>query len=391
MSNDSVTKTTSQSWFSRLGGAIAGVLVGVFLFFAAFPLLTWNEGRAIKRIKTLQVGRSEAVSVPATPADATNEGRLVHVTGNTVAAEAVVDAQFGLSAPVIKLRRSVEMYQWTEKEESETRKKLGGGEETVTTYTYSKSWTGEAVNSDNFNTPDGHANPKEWPVRSQTFAADPVTVGAFTLPTSLVEKIDDFQPLSVGAKEKAAVPADFGAPVTVAEQGFYLGTNPKSPAVGDVKVRFEVVKPGAVSILARQIQTTFEPYAVKGLGSIELLEAGTVSAEGMFAAAETENTIVTWLLRLAGFVMMFIGLALIANPLSVLADVVPFIGSVVGAGIGLISFFIAAALSFVTIALAWLAFRPLIGVPLLVAALACAYFGAKAIWKKKPLPPTVAA
>jgi hypothetical protein len=390
MGNDSVTKTTSQSWFSRLGGAIAGVLVGVFLFFAAFPLLTWNEGRAIKRIKTLQVGRGETVSVPAAPIDAANDGRLVHVTGDLVATEAVSDEQFGLTAPVIKLRRNVEMYQWSEDEKSETRKKLGGGEETVTTYTYAKSWSSGAVNSDSFHTSQGHENPKEWPVRAETFVADPITVGAFTLPESLVSRIDNFQPQAVSAKDKAAISHDFGIPVAVAGEGFYLGVNPREPAIGDVKVSFEVVKPGSVSILARQIQTTFEPYAVKGLGSIELLEAGTVSAENMFAAAEQENTIITWLLRLAGFVMMFVGLVLIANPLSVLADVIPFIGNIVGAGAGLVAFFLAAGLSFVTIALAWLAFRPLIGAPLLIAALACGYFGVRAMGRRKATPAAVA-
>jgi hypothetical protein len=110
----------------------------------------------------------------------------------------------------------------------------------------------------------------------------------------------------------------------------------------------------------------------------------------MFAAAEQENTIITWLLRLAGFVMMFVGLVLIANPLSVLADVIPFIGNIVGAGAGLVAFFLAAGLSFVTIALAWLAFRPLIGAPLLIAALACGYFGVRAMGRRKATPAAVA-
>ena len=32
------------------------------------------------------------------------------------------------------------MYQWVEDSKSETQKTLGGGEETVTTYTYKKEW-----------------------------------------------------------------------------------------------------------------------------------------------------------------------------------------------------------------------------------------------------------
>ena len=44
MSNDSFTEVTGQSWFSRLTGAITGVLIGIVLFLISFPLLWWNEG-----------------------------------------------------------------------------------------------------------------------------------------------------------------------------------------------------------------------------------------------------------------------------------------------------------------------------------------------------------
>ena len=67
---------------------------------------------------------------------------------------------------------------------------------------------------------------------------------------------------------------------------------------------------------------------------------------------------------------MWVGLALMLNPLKVLADVVGIIGDMVGAGIGLVTGVVAIALSFTTIAIAWLAYRPLVGVGLLVIAAA---------------------
>ena len=56
MSNDSFTEVTHQSWGSRLGGAFKGIVFGIILFIVSFPLLFWNEGRAVKRHKTLEEG-----------------------------------------------------------------------------------------------------------------------------------------------------------------------------------------------------------------------------------------------------------------------------------------------------------------------------------------------
>lgn len=101
---------------------------------------------------------------------------------------------------------------------------------------------------------------------------------------------------------------------------------------------------------------------------IFLIEDGIVDAQAMFRTAHQSNTFMTWLFRLAGFIAMLVGLNMILRPLSVLVSILPFLSRVVSAGTGLISFLAAAILSIVTIAFAWLAYRPLIGVPLLVVA-----------------------
>ena len=53
MSDDSFSEITSESWFGRLASAIKGVLIGIVLFVIAFPLLWWNEGRAVRTAKGL--------------------------------------------------------------------------------------------------------------------------------------------------------------------------------------------------------------------------------------------------------------------------------------------------------------------------------------------------
>jgi hypothetical protein len=85
----------------------------------------------------------------------------------------------------------------------------------------------------------------------------------------------------------------------------------------------------------------------------------------MFQSAMRSNTILTWVLRLVGFLVMMIGLNMVLKPLSVVADVIPFVGNIVGAGTGLIAFLVAAVVSLLTIAVAWLFYRPLLGIAIL--------------------------
>ena len=144
--------------------------------------------------------------------------------------------------------------------------------------------------------------------------------------------------------------------------------DPATPAIGDIRVTHEAVFPGAVSVIAKQTGNTFEPFIAQAGGTIEMLDTGTVSSESMFAAAHASNRIMTWVLRLVGAVLMFVGFSLLFRPLSVLADVVPFIGNIVGVGTGIVAFLLSAPLSLLVISIAWIFCRPLIGVPLAIAA-----------------------
>ena len=388
MSNDSFTTTTSRSWFNRIGSAIAGLVFGVLLFLGSFLLLGWNEGRAIHRAQTLEIGSRQVVSISADEPATQNNGKLIHLTGDATAPEPVADDVFGIRAAALKLRREVEMFQWKEDSKSETRKKLGGSEETTTTYTYSKAWSPSLIDSSDFKKPDGHTNPEAMPVGSETFTAEGIHVGIFQLPKSLTALIDNFVPRPVTeAEAKAAAKAQASQIRLISGGRLYVGTDPQAPAIGDLRVAYQSAPPGTVSIIAGQNGKTLEPFAVKSLGSIELLESGSFSAAAMFQKEKEGNAALTWILRLAGFVMMLIGLLLLANLFVVLASVIPFLGDVVGAGTGVLAFIIALPLTLGTIALAWLAYRPLIGVPLLLAAVASVAFGIRRLAKQRRKSP----
>ena len=359
MSADTVTKVTRESWFSRIGGAFKGIAFGVLLVLAAVVLLFSNEGRAVKRDRALGEGAGIVVSVESDRIDAANEGKLVHTSGQATSDVTLTDPVFGVSARALKLARSVEMYQWQECAQSETKDKVGGGQETVTTYTYAKDWSSMAVDSAGFQEPAGHENPGAIPYEAEEQVAEPVTLGAFTLSPSLVGRLDDFEPLNLPSG--TAVPASLRGRARIQGASFYIGQNPSAPQVGDVRVSFSVVLPAEVSVVSKQVGDGLEPYETKNGQTIELLESGAVSAAAMFETAEKSNTVLTWVLRVAGLLVMALGFGMTLRPLSVIADVIPFVGNIVSAGTGFISFLAAAAVSLTTISIAWIFYRPLIG------------------------------
>ena len=369
--SDTFTVTSNESCLSRLGGAIVGVLFGIALFFGSFPLLWWNEGRAVHRARSLEEGAGVVMDVAADTVNPGNEGKLVHVTALATTTDSVKDPDFGIAATALRLNRMSETYQWKEKVHKEKHKKLGGGEETITTYTYEKGWSSGLEDSSNFHSPAGHQNPASLDYGSTVVSANNVTFGAFVLPQDLANKVGHGERRAAQESDAAAMEAfRFKAidPTT-----FYRGKDPSAPAIGDVRLHFEVTPPTTVSVVAVQQGNSFGTFHAKAGSDVLLIEDGSVPAEQMFKSAQTANTVTTWLVRAGGFFAMFLGLVFIARPLSVLASVVPFFGTMVSAGTGFVSFLVAMLLSLVTIAFAWVFYRPLLGISLLVGAAAVLY------------------
>ncbi len=368
MAEDTYTEVTSQSWFSRLRGAFKGIFFGVLLVLFACWLLFRNEGRAVNRYKTLKEGGGAVVSVTSGTIDGAYEGKLVHTSGLAETTGFLTDQEFAVSANAIHLQRDVEMYQWRQSEQKKTRKKLGGGTETVTTYSYSKAWSDRHIQSSSFKRPEGHQNPGPPPYASRTLTAPEVTLGAFRLSPGLISSMSNYQSLPVSSV--GLLPDPLRQTAKLHNGGIYLGRNPGSPEVGDLKIMFRYVEPGSISVVAAQRGGGLEPYQASTGGTIRLLATGQVAADAMIETAQEANRTMTWFLRALGFLLIWFGLRTILRPLSVIADVVPAIGNLVAAGTGSLSFLLAAFIALCTIAVAWFYYRPWLSMLLIAAAIA---------------------
>jgi hypothetical protein len=360
---------SSRSGSSSAGGSVLGPFIGALLLLGSCYLMWWNEGRAVQTAKALQEGERAVVSVESAAVDPANDGKLIHTSGEAWTQETLRDEVFGVQTMeaadlstdarggALRLRRTVEMYQWVES--SSTSSSSSG-----TTYSYRTEWKEEVVNARSFHH-SGYSNPTEMPFSTSVFSAERVSLGAFQLSGSLIEELDAWRPVALGALPKAEA-LGFAH---VHSDTLYAGDNINDPEVGDIRVTFSQVPAGTVSVVARQDGSSFSTYVSENGRAVELLEHGTVSAATMFAHAHTHNAVITWLLRLFGWMLSLFGFLLMLSIVRVLTMWLPIVDGIVGVGVGMVSFIAASALSMTVVAVAWLVFHPLAsGILLAVAA-----------------------
>ena len=381
---DSFTEVTNTGYGSRIKGAIVGGLVGIICIPLSFILLWMNEENSARSHAGLSELSRLAVTVPADQVDAGNEGKPVHLTGKAVTEEVLKDELFQVSATALRLITSVSMFQWREEATTETKTTAGGGEKTVTTYEYKKDWSSYPIDSSSFSYPEGHENPP-MPYQSAELLAEKATVGAFRLNEDLVSQIEGVVPLELTAENRAALPEAMRADFKDSDSGYYQGEDPLVPAVGDLRVSFSVVPPSLVSFIAKQKGDTFEAFVARNGRTFSPLRMGELSAEEVIAAERGELKILTWTIRIVGLVLMVIGFAMIFRPLAVVSSFLPFLGDIVGAGTLVMAILISLSLSLTTIAVAWVLYRPLLGIPLLVVAVTFLIAAIKKMGKAKKL------
>ncbi|STX27645.1 Protein of uncharacterised function (DUF1625) [Legionella beliardensis] len=372
-------EVTVKSWGSRLKDAFAGILFGFVLIGVAIYLIFWNERHGFNMAQSLAEVKKTLISVPASPIDNKNNLRVVYLTGLATTTEQLKDSLLDIQLTAIALIRTVEMYQWQEEEKTRTEKQLGGSERTVKTYTYKKIWSENLINSSQFKETT-YQNPTTMPAKSQHQMSSHVTLGDFTLPPSLIEKITLTTPVDLSKINVDKLGAQFNKPVKLTNDELYIGQNSQTPQVGDLKISVAAVLPQQVSIIAQQTGTTLQPYQAAAGEEVLLLSPGQESTDSMIKKAQDENRMITWVLRFVTLLMMISGFALLMRPLSVLADVLPFLGTLVGFGTGLIAAVIGFCLWTIFLAIAWFATRPLFALGLLVIVALVIYL----FWKSRP-------
>ena len=381
------TETTTTGYGTRVGNSFKSIGTGFILFCAATALLWWNEGRAVKTAKMLEEAGSSYVEMPNPgKIDASLDGELICGTAMATTEDSLMDKEFGIGAKAIAIKRHVEYYQWVEHSESKSEDKLGGKEVTTTTYTYSQQWVSSPVQSSQFKDPAyQNKNTVLATVEDAEQYAENVAFGAYKLNESLIHSISSKEAMELAISDDLLKQLDKNAQtayerfygvqnkkdydyIHVAGNVLYYGKVPGSPQVGDVRVTFEKIVPAKVTVMAVVDGDTFKPFKAKNGKRFETLVMGKKTGDEIIEDAQDANSMWTWMLRIVGIMLVISALKMIFGFLSMILKVVPFLASIMGFGVGIVCTVIGVVWSLIVIAIAWIFYRPVLGIILLLIA-----------------------
>jgi len=379
MNSDRFTEVTHTSYGQNIGNSFKGIFVGILLLIGSIILLWWNEGRSVEQATALNEMNEKITTLPDTRYNVKHEEQAVLVQGLVKPLSEVFDPEFGVRTDGLVLRKTAQMYQWKENTSSKSEDKLGGGTETVTTYTYVKEWSSMQIDSSSFKRPSGHQNPM-MNHKSQTYTTD-AQLGDFHLDRSMVSNI--------GASQSyhglAELPEQIGLAKNY-KSFLYIGEFPNTPKVGDVKITYSYAPSAIYTYAAKEQGKSLTPYVAGNGKSFVFVRSGKVAAQTIFKEELDANAALTWILRGVGLLLMFIAFSMMMGIIATFAKVIPMLGSLVGGVTSVIAGALTLVLGSVIIALAWFSSRPLMSLMIIAVGIGIAVLLGKFGKKKQGVP-----
>jgi hypothetical protein len=270
-------------------------LVGFIFVIFGIGLVTGVEIYWARVVIPERESLGTAVSVSPDKPESQNNGKLIQVVGLLGGSETLTDSEFNVAVDALRLRRHVWMWQW-EQENVQSKSSYGvedsHGKTTTLlntkTYNYMEVWSEKLINSQSFYN-SGHDNPTEMKIPARAVSATKVSLGAFLLSPELVEQIDNFQTVPISDKNLSSLDSSLQMKTKLDGDEIYIGTDPKQPAIGDLKVKFEYTPATTVSIIARQDGNNLLPFAVTKTASVALLQVGSHSIQDMTHQFNSDN------------------------------------------------------------------------------------------------------
>ncbi len=363
-----------MSFFQQIKGSIGAVIMGLIFILAAIICTWWNEGRTIRTQKGLEQGASQVyTSQTIDYVSPENEGKLIHLSGKVISEEELQDMDFDITVDALKFRRNVDMFQW---KENKNTKDDPNSEEKITTYSYEKVWSSKLIKSDKFNQPESHLNPREMRYSSFKKQVNSARIGAHTLNPAQLNRISGWSNLQLG--QIASVPdseliSSEGKPSTI-----YVGqTSLAQPEIGDLRITYQVVNEQDYTMMAQQSGQSFTPFTTQKGTEIDILKKGNHSSEQLFSSEHSSNNAMKWVFRVIGFIGIFIGTRMLFSLITLFTNYVPILRTVVNFGISLFAFLVAICLFCLIAGIAWVFYRPVLGISLLLVGLGILFFMSK--------------
>lgn len=348
---------------SKKSNPIAGVFIGILFVIGGLILLWWNEGRTVKTESAIKEAEANYIDVSSDKVEASNEGKLIASNGLQTREEKLNDTLFGVITDSSKMKRVVEVYQWVEDCDTDS--------DNNETCTYSKEWKEDIIKSSDFKESSTHTNPTSKQYESKTFV-NTVKAGEFVVPKDMVEGLTTKGEVTLSSDNDDVRYTLSQLKLSIDPSGkYYTNANDiANPEIGNMRISFVFNNEPYVSFIGVQKGNTIEAYKAKSGYKIYQLYEGQYKGDQMIQMMRNSNRMIKIICRVAGILLVIIGLLAIISPIQKLASYVPILGSLFNGATTLIAILIGLAISLIDIAFAWIVYRPVVGFILLAVAIA---------------------
>eukprot|EP01064_Diplonema_japonicum_P013921 TRINITY_DN2145_c0_g1_i1.p1 TRINITY_DN2145_c0_g1~~TRINITY_DN2145_c0_g1_i1.p1 ORF type:complete len:492 (+),score=70.94 TRINITY_DN2145_c0_g1_i1:48-1523(+) len=402
-----------SGFFHKMMNSLVGVVVGIVVFGVSLFILGWNEKRAVWTAQTIGYARDEYRQLNSCIPNPSNNNALVAIEGcEPTPSDNVTDTEYLSNLGTFNIvgvltATDEEVFSWTRNTEQYVNHEKKDGD----SYTYTPMW--QSV-PEIYSNPNMKVNPPSWPsnfkdisrtstricIGSSSCSASGLST-SFVLPTLSSWQIE--QAKNIGEKQDLPLNNFFttgfsnmfnnGTVCSNTLQTWFsvhqnrcvptpAGVVGSTQVYGDFRFKWQqrVKRPGtAVSVLA--LQTTNDDGTIGfkewhnphhsscSYCTIGRIQNGNATGDDILNDLESENKTLTWVLRFLGWLVCWFSLAMIFAPIAIAPTIVPFIGDFLGELVSTLicalTCVIATSISMLVIAIAWLAYRPAIGVPLM--------------------------
>ena len=428
-------EVTRKSWGEKFEESFYLCIFGAILFICAFPALWFNERRAVRISELISEGLKACRPLDANIVNPENNHKLVYLSGKAESPTPVKDELLGVEVEkALKLMRKVEMYQYKEEKNSNKRRDaFGGGETTVTVYSYRKIWEDKAIDSLAFGDNEYNGKNPKFLIQNEYFHTKTGHIGEFQIANHQLEMLTTYKSLPLQENRKHGFSLDFLEKVksistlekvTVESDYIYINTgNEKETTIGDLRISFQYVPEETLSVICCQDDKSFQPYDYKKEGknqvdentafiqkpdmnlnfddedrenccvkccpccicciccagveslcktntTIDWLYEKRLTMEDIFDIKEKENRLATWCVRIGGFLMMVFGISLFFSPVYEILEVLPLLSSLGKLVVFIFALLVSIPICSIIIMVAWMFYRPKVALVFLVIILA---------------------
>ena len=319
---------------------VAPLLIGTVIILGGVALAAWNEYRMAGAADLRSVVRAKLVELDAGRADPAQDGRIGRVAGVATATGEVVDPATGLDLPVLRLDRIVETAQW--RETGERRAKND------TPWRYELIWSARQLDSSNYIDRWTYRNP---PLRLQTTSllAPGLRLGAWQVADPIWQAIPGDSSLLLPQRLEVR---DIG--ILTRSGDWWWSGDPRSPQAGDVRLRYEAVPLGEVTLIGQVAGGRLVPVQDQRGFGLPLGGSGDLPADVLIGSAANAAALDGWKGRAFAFVLILFGSLILTFPARKLAP--QLMASLGGSGMALGALFALILWLGVTVT-TWLLFR----------------------------------